>query len=60
MVGALELAKLAGEMELRGLPALNDDGPFESFLAASVRLGRMLDRKASGQPAEIDATAQPL
>jgi len=60
MVGALELAGLAAEMELHGLPTLNDDAPFQSFLAASVRLGRMLDRKAGRPRAATNASVQPL
>ncbi len=51
MVGALELAALATAMEEGGLPALvrdvPDDAPLELFLAASARLGRMLELKAS-------------
>ena len=56
MVGALELAALAAAMEDGGLPALvrdgPDDAPLELFLAASARLGRMLELKAS-TPREI-------
>jgi len=48
MVGAVELAKLAAEMEIIGLPAEHDATPFDRFLAASARLERMLENKASG------------
>ena len=50
MVGAMELASLAAEMERVGLTPLGHDGPQEApldqFLAASARLERMLDAKA--------------
>ena len=46
MVGATELAQLAAEMENAGLPAEHDVTPLDHFLAASARLGRMLDNKA--------------
>ena len=49
MVGALELATLAADMEREGLPGVTGDGPKEApldqFVAASARLGRMLDAK---------------
>ena len=43
MVGAVELASLAAEMEYTGLPSVGNLAPFEEFLAASSRLRRMLD-----------------
>jgi HPt (histidine-containing phosphotransfer) domain-containing protein len=55
MVGAVELAKLAAEMENAGVPAEHDVTPLDHFLAASARLGRMLDSKARGM--QTDATA---
>ncbi len=55
MVGALELAKLAAEMETDGLPSEHDVTPLDHFLDASMRLERMLDSKARGMQA--DATA---
>ena len=55
MVGALELAKLASQMENAGLPPEHDVTPLDHFLAASVRLERMLDNKARGM--QGDATA---
>jgi CheY-like chemotaxis protein len=55
MVGALELAKLAAEMEDAGLAAEHDRTPMDHFLTASARLGRMLENKALG----IEAGALP-
>jgi CheY-like chemotaxis protein len=55
MVGALELARLAAEMETLGLPVEHDVTPLDHFLAASARLGRMLDNKAGGP--RVDAPA---
>jgi CheY-like chemotaxis protein len=50
MVGAMELASLAAEMERVGLTPSSHDGPkqapLDQFLAASVRLESMLDAKA--------------
>jgi len=56
MVGAVELAKLAAEMEDAGLAAEHDRTPLDHFLAASARLGRMLENKALG----IEADALPI
>ena len=42
MVGALELAHLASQMEENGLPPVNDDAPLLRFVDASQRLRRML------------------
>jgi hypothetical protein len=39
-------------MEQNGLPAEHDATPLDHFLAASERLGRMLDNKASGSRAD--------
>jgi hypothetical protein len=43
MVGAIELAKLAGAMEERGPQAVDDVDPLQQFLSASARLRRILD-----------------
>jgi CheY-like chemotaxis protein len=43
MVGALELARLAGRMEESGPEAIDNIGAFDEFLAASERLRRILD-----------------
>ncbi len=43
MVGALELAALAGAMETGGLPDVGNKAPFVEFMAAVARLRRMLD-----------------
>jgi HPt (histidine-containing phosphotransfer) domain-containing protein len=43
MVGAVELAALAGTMEMDGLPEVDSKAPFGGFLAAIRRLRRMLD-----------------
>jgi CheY-like chemotaxis protein len=56
MVGAVELAGLAAEMETNGLEDVHDETPIARFVAASERLGRMLENKVSGltsNPAEI-------
>jgi CheY-like chemotaxis protein/HPt (histidine-containing phosphotransfer) domain-containing protein len=58
MVGALELAKLAAEMETIGLPAEHNAASIEHFLVASARLKRMLDNKAAGVRA--NATESPV
>lgn len=42
MVGALELAALAAEMEERGLPEVDDVISYEQFMEASGRLRRIL------------------
>ena len=42
MVGANELAALAGAMEIQGLPEVDNMAPFEEIMAASARLRRML------------------
>ncbi len=59
MVGALELQKLASDMENAGLSAGNDVAPLDLFLAASERLGRMLDIKAGGS-GENATAVRPL
>jgi hypothetical protein len=56
MVGALELAKLADDMERRGLPLLHDETPLDQFVAASARLKRMLEAKESALDGAVDAT----
>ena len=43
MVGAAELAALAGAMEAGGLPEVGNKAPFMEFMQASARLRRMLD-----------------
>ncbi len=43
MVGALELAGLAGAMESEGLPEVGNKAPFTEFVQATARLRRMLD-----------------
>ena len=43
MVGAEELAHMAGEMERTGLPVIGNIAPFDEFLAAFSRLRRILD-----------------
>jgi len=43
MVGAVELAGLASEMEQFGPQTVDDIGPLEQFLSASARLRRILD-----------------
>ena len=43
MVGATELAALAGAMETGGLPDVGNQAPFAEFMAASTRLRGMLD-----------------
>jgi CheY-like chemotaxis protein/HPt (histidine-containing phosphotransfer) domain-containing protein len=48
MVGAVELAGLAAEMEANGLEDVHDETPIARFLAASERLERMLEDKVSG------------
>ncbi len=58
MVGAVELARLAAEMESAGLPAEQDVTPLDHFVTASARLGRMLDCKASSMQADI-TTVRP-
>jgi CheY-like chemotaxis protein len=56
MVGAVELAALAAEMEAHGLKDVHDETPVARFLAASERLGRMLESKVAGVAAEAAAT----
>jgi CheY-like chemotaxis protein len=55
MVGAIELAKLADAMESGGLPPDHDAAALDHFVAASERLGRMLERKAKGDRADSSA-----
>ncbi len=43
MVGAVELAAIAEEMESSGPDSIGDTAPLERFLSASARLRRMLD-----------------
>ncbi len=43
MVGAAELASLAGAMETGDLPEVGNKAPFQEFMAAAARLRRMLD-----------------
>ena len=43
MIGASELAALASAMETDDLPAAENEGPIQDFLAACARLRRMLD-----------------
>ena len=45
MVGALELAALAADMEERAMPVSSDEAPFTRFLAASARLRRILNAR---------------
>ncbi len=52
MVGAAELAALAGAMETGGLPDVGNQAPFAEFMAASTRLRGMLD-------AQIDSVFTP-
>lgn len=42
MVGAVELASLASEMEEKGPGAVDNSGPLKQFLSASARLRRIL------------------
>ena len=46
MVGATELAALAGAMETNGLPEVGNKAPFAEFMAASARLRRMLNAQS--------------
>jgi CheY-like chemotaxis protein/HPt (histidine-containing phosphotransfer) domain-containing protein len=52
MVGAVELALLAAEMETHGLENVYDETPIARFVAASERLERMLEDKSSHYRAE--------
>ena len=45
MVGATELAALAGAMEIEGVPDFDNQEPFFEFMAAIARLRRMLDAR---------------
>jgi CheY-like chemotaxis protein len=56
MVGALELAELAADMERDGLAAVHDETPLDQFAAASARLKRMLEAKESALDEAVDAT----
>jgi CheY-like chemotaxis protein len=56
MVGAMELAGLAAEMELRGVPESGSECRLQQFPAAAARLERMLGDKATGT--EAAAVAQ--